>query len=150
MWWPCRAAEKLEVLARQHQVCANTLRRRRDEFVAAGRDRLTRQADAADAAALDNSRLAKELTEREWVSDEITLVTRLVQRERAAHFERRRTARVEQGHASGRATAAVDAGAGCLAYAGDAVPARSFQLGRHTRTRHGCGAAWPPPPRIPA
>ena len=31
-----RGTEKLEVLARRHQVSANTLRKRRDEFVAAG------------------------------------------------------------------------------------------------------------------
>ncbi len=35
-----RGTERLEVLARRHQVSANTLRRWKDEFLAAGRDRL--------------------------------------------------------------------------------------------------------------
>ncbi len=74
-----RGTEKLEVLARRHQVSANTLRRWRDEFVAAGRDRLTGQGDAA-AAALENQRLAKELAERELIIGEITVANRFLQK----------------------------------------------------------------------
>ena len=59
-----RGTEELEVLARRHQVSANTLRCWRDEFVAAGRDRLSGQGDAA-AAALDNQRLTTQPAERE-------------------------------------------------------------------------------------
>lgn len=67
-----RGTEKLEVLARRHQVRANTLRPRRDEFVAAGRDRLTCLGDAA-AAAPERRRLMKELAERELIVGEITV-----------------------------------------------------------------------------
>ncbi len=74
-----RGTEKLEVLARRHQVSANTLRRWRDEFVAAGRDRLIGQGDAA-AAALENKRLAKELAERELIIGEITVANRLLKK----------------------------------------------------------------------
>ena len=44
-----RGTEKLEVLARRHQVSANTLRRWRDEFLAGGRDRLTGNGDGVAA-----------------------------------------------------------------------------------------------------
>jgi transposase len=74
-----RGTEKLEVLARRHQVSANTLRRWRDEFVAAGRDRLTGQGDAA-AAALENQRLTKELAERELIIGEITVANRFLKK----------------------------------------------------------------------
>jgi transposase len=74
-----RGTEKLEVLARRHQVSANTLRRWRDEFVAAGRDRLTGRGDAA-AAALENQRLTKELAERELIIGEITVANRFLQK----------------------------------------------------------------------
>jgi len=74
-----RGTEKLEVLARRHQVSANTLRRWRDEFVAAGRDRLTGQGDAA-AAALENKRLTKELAEREQIIGELTVANRFLKK----------------------------------------------------------------------
>jgi transposase len=74
-----RGTEKLEVLARRHQVSANTLRRWRDEFVAAGRDRLTGQGDAV-AAALENKRLVKELAERELIIGEITVANRFLKK----------------------------------------------------------------------
>jgi len=51
-----RGTEKLEVPARQHQVSANTLRKWRDEFVAAGQERLSDRGDAA-AAEGEGSRL---------------------------------------------------------------------------------------------
>jgi len=74
-----RGTEKLEVLARRHQVRANTLRRWRDEFVAAGRDRLTGQGDAA-AAGLENRRLVKELAERELIIGELTVANRFLKK----------------------------------------------------------------------
>jgi transposase len=74
-----RGTEKLEVLARRHQVSTNTLRRWRDEFVAAGRDRLTGQGDAVTAA-LENKRLVKELAERELIIGEITVANRFLKK----------------------------------------------------------------------
>ena len=44
-----RGTEKLEVLARRHQVSANTLRKWRDEFVTAGQERLSGRGDTAAA-----------------------------------------------------------------------------------------------------
>ena len=43
-----RGTEKLEVLARRHQVRANTLRKWRDEFVAAGEERLSGRGGRGD------------------------------------------------------------------------------------------------------
>jgi transposase len=74
-----RGTEKLEVLARRHQVSANTLRRWKDEFLAAGRDRLTGVGDAAEALA-ENKRLRRELNEREMIIGEITVANRFLQK----------------------------------------------------------------------
>lgn len=74
-----RGTEKLEVLARRHQVSANTLRRWRDEFVAAGRDRLTGCGDAA-AAQAENKRLQREVNEREMIIGELTVANRFLQK----------------------------------------------------------------------
>ena len=55
---------------------ANTSRRWRDEFVAAGCDLLTGQGDAA-AAALENQRMVEELAERESIIGVIMVANRL-------------------------------------------------------------------------
>lgn len=74
-----RGTEKLEVLARRHQVSANTLRRWRDEFLAAGRDRLTGVGDAAEAL-VEVKRLRRELNEREMIIGEITVANRFLKK----------------------------------------------------------------------
>jgi transposase len=74
-----RGTEKLEVLARRHQVSANTLRRWKDEFLAAGRDRLTGVGDAAEALT-ENKRLRRELNEREMIIGEITVANRFLKK----------------------------------------------------------------------
>jgi transposase len=74
-----RGTEKLEVLARRHQVSANTLRRWREEFVAAGRDRLTGCGDAAEAQA-ENQRLRREVNDREMIIGELTVANRFLQK----------------------------------------------------------------------
>ena len=75
-----RGTEKLEVLARRHQVSANTLRKWRDEFVAAGQERLSGRGGRGDrgeshaaAAQADNQRRQKELGERELIIGELTV-----------------------------------------------------------------------------
>lgn len=74
-----RGTEKLEVLARRHQVSANTLRRWRDEFLAGGRDRLLGNGDAA-AAQTEVKQLRRELTEREMIIGELTVANRFLQK----------------------------------------------------------------------
>jgi len=74
-----RGTEKLEVLARRHQVSANTLRKWRDEFVAAGQERLSGRGDAP-AAQAENHRLPKELAERELIIGELTVAHRFLQK----------------------------------------------------------------------
>ena len=74
-----RGTEKLEVLARRHQVSANTLRRWRDEFLAGGRDRLTGNGDAV-AARTENQHLLKALAEREMIIGELTVANRFLQK----------------------------------------------------------------------
>jgi transposase len=74
-----RGTEKLEVLARRHQVSANTLRRWRDEFVAAGNERLSGAGDAA-AALAENQRLQRDLAEREMIIGELTVANRFLQK----------------------------------------------------------------------
>jgi transposase-like protein len=74
-----RGAEKLEVLARRHQVSANTLRRWRDEFVTGGRERLTGNGYATTAAA-ENKRLQRELAERELIIGELTVANRFLRK----------------------------------------------------------------------
>ena len=74
-----RGTEKLEVLARRHQVSANTLRKWRDEFVTAGQERLSGRGDTA-AAQADNQRLQKELAERELIIGELTVAQRFLQK----------------------------------------------------------------------
>ena len=74
-----RGTEKLEVLARRHQVSANTLRRWRDEFLAGGRDRLTGNGDGV-AAQVEVKRLARELAEREMIIGELTVANRFLQK----------------------------------------------------------------------
>lgn len=74
-----RGTEKLEVLARRHQVSTNTLRRWRDEFIAAGRERLTGHGDANSAAA-ENKRLAREVAERELIIGELTVANRFLRK----------------------------------------------------------------------
>ena len=74
-----RGTEKLEVLARRHQVSANTLRRWRDEFLAGGRDRLTGNGDAT-AVRDENQQLKRELAEREMIIGELTVANRFLQK----------------------------------------------------------------------
>ena len=74
-----RGTEKLEVLARRHQVSANTLRKWRDEFVTAGQERLSGRGDTA-AAQADNQRLQKEPAERELIIGERTVAQRFLQK----------------------------------------------------------------------
>ncbi len=74
-----RGTEKLEVLARRHQVSTNTLRRWRDEFLAGGRDRLTGNGDAAVLQA-EKKRLQRELAEREMIIGELTVANRFLQK----------------------------------------------------------------------
>lgn len=74
-----RGTEKLEVLARRHQVSSNTLRQWRDKFLAGGRDRLTGHGDVA-AAQAENQRLRKELAEREMIIGELTVANRFLQK----------------------------------------------------------------------
>ena len=74
-----RGTEKLEVLARRHQVSANTLRRWRDEFLAGGRDRLMGNGDPA-AAQTEVKQLRRELTEREMIIGELTVANRFLQK----------------------------------------------------------------------
>jgi transposase len=74
-----RGTEKLEVLARRHQVSANTLRRWKDEFLAAGRDRLMGNGDSA-AAQAEVKQLRRELAEREMIIGELTVANRFLQK----------------------------------------------------------------------
>lgn len=74
-----RGTEKLEVLARRHQISTNTLRRWRDEFLAAGRERLSGNGDATTAA-VENKRLARELAERELIIGELTVANRFLRK----------------------------------------------------------------------
>ena len=74
-----RGTEKLEVLARRHQVSANTLRRWKDEFLAAGRDRLMGNGDSAVAQA-EVKQLRRELAEREMIIGELTVANRFLQK----------------------------------------------------------------------
>ncbi len=74
-----RGTEKLEVLARRHQVSANTLRRWRDEFLAGGRERLMGTGDSA-AVQDENKRLQRELAEREMIIGELTVANRFLQK----------------------------------------------------------------------
>jgi len=74
-----RGTEKLEVLARRHQVSANTLRRWRDEFLAGGRERLMGTGDSA-AVQDENKRLERDLAEREMIIGELTVANRFLQK----------------------------------------------------------------------
>lgn len=74
-----RGTEKLEVLARRHQVSANTLRKWRDEFVVAGQERLSGRGDAA-AAEGECKQLKRELAERELIIGELTVAHRFLQK----------------------------------------------------------------------
>jgi transposase len=74
-----RGAEKLEVLARRHQVSANTLRKWRDEFVAAGQERLRGRGDTV-AAEAECKQLKRELAERELIIGELTVAQRFLQK----------------------------------------------------------------------
>ena len=74
-----RGTEKLEVLARRHQVSANTLRRWRDEFLAGGRERLMGTGDSA-AVQDENKRLQRDLAEREMIIGELTVANRFLQK----------------------------------------------------------------------
>ena len=74
-----RGTEKLEVLARRHQVSANTLRRWRDEFLAGGRERLMGTGDSA-AVQDQNKRLQHDLAEREMIIGELTVANRFLQK----------------------------------------------------------------------
>ena len=74
-----RGTEKLEVLARRHQVSANTLRKWRDEFVAAGQERLSGRGDTAVAQA-ECKQLQRELAERELIIGELTVAQRFLQK----------------------------------------------------------------------
>ena len=69
-----RGTEKLEVLARRHQVSANTLRKWRDEFVASGQERLSGRGDTAAAQAE-----CKQL-QRELIIGELTVAQRFLQK----------------------------------------------------------------------
>jgi len=79
VWAVLRGTEKLEVLARRHQVSANTLRKWRDEFVAAGQERLSGRGDAA-AAEGECKQLKRELAERELIIGELTVAQRFLQK----------------------------------------------------------------------
>ena len=74
-----RRTEKLEVLARRHQVSANTLRKWRDEFVTAGQERLSGRGDTA-AAQAECKQLQRELAERELIIGELTVAQRFLQK----------------------------------------------------------------------
>ena len=74
-----RGSEKLEVLARRHQVSANTLRRWRDEFLAGGRERLMGTGDST-AVQEQNKQLQRELAEREMIIGELTVANRFLQK----------------------------------------------------------------------
>jgi hypothetical protein len=56
-----------------------TLPRRRDEFIAAGRERLTGHGDVT-AAATENKRLQRELAERELIIGELTVANRFLRK----------------------------------------------------------------------
>ena len=74
-----RGQEKLEVVARRHQVSTNTLRRWRDEFLAAGQERLLGRGDTA-ALQRENERLVRDLAEREQIIGELTVANRFLQK----------------------------------------------------------------------
>ena len=74
-----RGTEKLEVLARRHQISTNTLRRWRDEFLAGGRERLMGTGGAA-AVQDENKRLQHDLVERETIIGELTVANRFLQK----------------------------------------------------------------------
>jgi transposase len=74
-----RGTEKLEVLARRHQVSVNTLRRWKEEFLAAGRDRLTGHGDSVVVQA-EVKQLRRELAEREMIIGELTVANRFLQK----------------------------------------------------------------------
>ncbi len=74
-----RGTEKLEVIARRHQVSTNTLRRWRDEFLEGGRDRLSGNGKQA-APQAEVKRLQRELAEREMIIGELTVANRFLQK----------------------------------------------------------------------
>lgn len=74
-----RGSESLEVLARRHQVSANTLRRWRDEFLAGGRERITGTGNASGVQE-ENQQLKRELAEREMIIGELTVANRFLQK----------------------------------------------------------------------
>jgi len=74
-----RGAEKLEVIARRHQVSTNTLRRWRDEFLEGGRDRLSGHGNQATSQG-EVKRLQRELAEREMIIGELTVANRFLQK----------------------------------------------------------------------
>lgn len=74
-----RGTEKLEVLGRRHQVSTNTLRKWRDEFVAAGQERLSGRGDTVTIET-ECKQLKRELAERELIIGELTVAHRFLQK----------------------------------------------------------------------
>jgi transposase len=74
-----RGAEPLEVLARRHGVSANTLRRWKDDFLAAGTERLTGTGNTVQAAA-ELKKARRDLAERDMVIGELTIANRFLKK----------------------------------------------------------------------
>ena len=115
-----RGTEKLEVLARRHQVSANTLRKWRDEFVAAGQERLSGRGDTATAQA-ECKQLQRELAERELIIGELTVAQRFLQKKWTAPMGRWPATRTESGRGGEFSMPAAHQGARRLGRSGDVV-----------------------------
>jgi transposase-like protein len=74
-----RGQEKLEPLARRHQVSATTLRRWRDQFIVGGRAKLSGRTEVLTAAA-EIKRLRRELADRELAVGELAAANRFLQK----------------------------------------------------------------------
>ena len=74
-----RGEEKLEVLARRHGICANTLRRYRDEFIAGGRAQLMGKS-STQALESETKALKRQIEERDMVIGEYTIANRFLKK----------------------------------------------------------------------
>lgn len=74
-----RGEEKLEVLARRHGICANTVRRYRDEFIAGGRAQLMGKSSTQGLES-ENKALKRQIEERDMVIGEYTIANRVLKK----------------------------------------------------------------------
>lgn len=78
-WRCCEGREKSEVLARRHEVCANTPRRYRDEFIAGGRAQVTGKSPT-QALGSESKALKHQIEEHDMVIGEYTIANRVLKK----------------------------------------------------------------------